>query len=87
VAPLGRGASRVGSRQAMDADVAYLDATELAARIRRREPSPVELLRGLRERLGPSVETHWLDLDVNDERFVLAMAPAARAVRGMEGIP
>jgi uncharacterized protein (UPF0261 family) len=32
------------------------------------------LLEGLRETLGENVEVHELDLDVNDERFALAMA-------------
>jgi uncharacterized protein (UPF0261 family) len=32
------------------------------------------LFAALREHLEPAVETHWLDLDVNDERFALAMA-------------
>jgi uncharacterized protein (UPF0261 family) len=32
------------------------------------------LLEGLHETLGPNVEVHELDLDVNDERFALAMA-------------
>ncbi len=32
------------------------------------------LLDGLRETLGPNVEVHELDMDVNDERFALAMA-------------
>jgi uncharacterized protein (UPF0261 family) len=32
------------------------------------------LFAALRENLEPRVEVHWLDLDVNDERFALAMA-------------
>jgi uncharacterized protein (UPF0261 family) len=32
------------------------------------------LLEGLRETLGPNVEVHELDLDVNDEVFAVAMA-------------
>ncbi len=32
------------------------------------------LLEGLHETLGPNVEVHELDMDVNDERFALAMA-------------
>jgi uncharacterized protein (UPF0261 family) len=32
------------------------------------------LFEALREHLEPGVEAHWLDLDVNDERFALAMA-------------
>jgi uncharacterized protein (UPF0261 family) len=32
------------------------------------------LLEGLRETLGPNVEVHELDTDVNDEKFALAMA-------------
>ncbi len=39
------------------------------------DPAADEALFGaLREGLEPGVETHWLDLDVNDERFALAMA-------------
>jgi uncharacterized protein (UPF0261 family) len=32
------------------------------------------LFSALRETLDPRVECHWIDLDVNDERFALAMA-------------
>ena len=32
------------------------------------------LFSALREHLDPKVETHWLELDINDERFALAMA-------------
>ena len=32
------------------------------------------LFSALREHLDPTVEAHWLELDVNDERFALAMA-------------
>jgi uncharacterized protein (UPF0261 family) len=32
------------------------------------------LFSALRENLEPHVEVHWLDLDVNDERFAVAMA-------------
>jgi uncharacterized protein (UPF0261 family) len=32
------------------------------------------LFRALRESLEPKVEVHWLDMDVNDERFALAIA-------------
>jgi uncharacterized protein (UPF0261 family) len=32
------------------------------------------LFSALREEIGPRVEAHWLDLDLNDERFALAMA-------------
>jgi uncharacterized protein (UPF0261 family) len=39
------------------------------------DPAADEALFGaLREHLGPEVEAHWLELDVNDEAFALAMA-------------
>jgi uncharacterized protein (UPF0261 family) len=39
------------------------------------DPAADEALFGaLRESLDPGVEAHWLDLDVNDEQFALAMA-------------
>ena len=39
------------------------------------DPAADEALFGaLREHLDPRVEAHWLDLDVNDPVFALAMA-------------
>jgi uncharacterized protein (UPF0261 family) len=39
------------------------------------DPAADEALFGaLREHLDPDVETHWLELDVNDDSFAIAMA-------------
>jgi uncharacterized protein (UPF0261 family) len=39
------------------------------------DPAADEALFGaLREHLAPRIEAHWLDLDVNDPEFALAMA-------------
>lgn len=38
------------------------------------------LFSALRETLSPGVEVHWLDLDVNDERFAVAMADRLHAL-------
>jgi uncharacterized protein (UPF0261 family) len=38
------------------------------------------LVAALRETLDPRVEVHWLELDVNDERFALAMADRLHAL-------
>jgi uncharacterized protein (UPF0261 family) len=38
------------------------------------EAADRELLAGLRSELGPNVEVHELDMDINDERFAHAMA-------------
>ena len=39
------------------------------------------LFAALRETLDPRVEAHWLDLDVNDERFALALADRLHELR------
>ena len=45
------------------------------------DPAADEALFGaLREHLGPEVEAHWLELDVNDEAFALAMANRLHAL-------
>jgi uncharacterized protein (UPF0261 family) len=38
------------------------------------------LFGALREHLDPAVETHWLDMDVNDDRFAVAMADRLHAL-------
>ncbi len=76
----------------MDAELAYLDATGLAWLIRGRELSPVELLRGLRERaerLNPSLNALVTPIE---EAEGLARAAEAALGRGGElgplhGIP
>lgn len=71
----------------MDAELAYTDATGLAELIRRRELSPVELLRGLRERaerLNPALNALVTPIE---EAEALARESEAALARGDETGP
>jgi aspartyl-tRNA(Asn)/glutamyl-tRNA(Gln) amidotransferase subunit A len=76
----------------MAEEVAYLDASELAARIRARELSPVELLRALRERaerVNPTLNAIVTPIDSAEERAREAEAAVARGdeVGPLHGVP
>ncbi|MCC6222105.1 MAG: amidase [Thermoleophilia bacterium] len=71
----------------MDAELVYLDATALAERISRRELSPVELLRGLRERaerLDPGLNALVTPIEAAE---TLAREAEAALARGDETGP
>ena len=71
----------------MHHELAYLDATELAARIRRKELSPVELVRALRERadeLNPSLNAIVTPFEDVEKR---AREAEAAVLRGDEPGP
>src|SRR3990170_2377962 len=68
-------------------DVVYLDATELARRIRAKELSPVEVVRALRERAGavnPGLNAIVTPIEDAEER---ARAAEAAGLRGHGRVP